>query len=44
MDYFFMNKEDRQANKSPMLVMVDEKNGNEYMRAVGQKGSRAVGQ
>ena len=38
MDYFFMSKEDEQASKNPLIVMVDEETGEKYARAVGRKG------
>jgi len=38
MDYFFMSQEEEQASKNPLMVMIDEKTQNRYMRAVGQKG------
>ena len=38
MDYFFMSREDEEASKNPLLVMVDEKSGSRYARAVGVKG------
>eukprot|EP00973_Karenia_brevis_P061730 8584631-Karenia_brevis.AAC.1 len=38
MDYFFMSKEDEQASHNPLLVMLDERTGNIYARAVAQKG------
>ena len=37
-DYFFMSHQDEVANENPMLVMVDERTGDTYGRAVGQKG------
>ena len=33
-----MSKEDKMASLNPLLVMLDGKNGNRHMRAVGQKG------
>ena len=38
MDYFFMSAEDEEAKNNPLLVMVDEKTGEKYARAVGRKG------
>jgi hypothetical protein len=38
MDYFFMGQNDEKASDSPIIVMLDEENGNRYARAVGQKG------
>ena len=38
MDYFFLSKEDEKASENPMIVMVDDKTGEKYARAVGQKG------
>ena len=38
MDYFFMSQDDERADRNPLLGMVDESNGNRYMRAVGIKG------
>ena len=37
-DYFFMSVEEEKASANPMMVMIDEQNGNKYMRAVGRKG------
>ena len=37
-DYFFMSHHDESAHENPMLVMVDERTGDKYARAVGQKG------
>ena len=33
-----MSHQDEVASENPMLVMVDEKTGDKYARAVGQKG------
>ena len=38
MDYFFMSQDEEKASANPLMVMVDESNGNKYMRAVGKKG------
>ena len=38
MDYFFMSQEEEKASDNPMIVVLDEANGNRYMRAVGRKG------
>jgi len=38
MDYFFMNREEERASENPMMVMIDERHGNRYMRAVDKKG------
>jgi len=38
MDYFFMSQEDEKASENPILVMVDERTGEKYARAVGMKG------
>ena len=38
LDYFFMSHQDEAANENPMLIMLDEKTGDKYARAVGQKG------
>lgn len=38
MDYFFMSREDEDANKNPLIVMVNEDSGEKYGRAVGRKG------
>ena len=37
-DYFFFSQEDEQANKHPMIVMVDDETGEKYARGVSQKG------
>ena len=37
-DYFFMSQEDERAQDNPMVVMVDERTGQKYARAVGHKG------
>ena len=37
-DYFFFSQEDDQANKHPMIVMVDDETGEKYARGVSQKG------
>ena len=44
MDYFFMSKEDDEAQKNPLIVLVDEETGEKYARAVGQKGLGAAGE
>ena len=38
MDYFFMSQEDEKASANPIMVMVDERTGEKYARAVGHKG------
>ena len=38
MDYFFMGQEGDRASEYPMLVMIDERTDNRYIRAVGRKG------
>ena len=38
MDYFFMSREDEEAATNPLLVVVDERTGSKYARAVGHKG------
>jgi hypothetical protein len=37
MDYFYMSQADEEAKSNPLIVMVDEKTGEKYARAVGQK-------
>ena len=37
MDYFFMSQEDEKASANPIMVMVDERTGEKYARAVGTK-------
>ena len=38
MDYFFMSQADENADKNPLIAMVDESTGEKYARAVGKKG------
>ena len=38
MDYFFMSQKDEKASANPIMVMVDERTGEKYARAVGHKG------
>lgn len=38
-DYFFLSDEDERAGENPMLVMVDEKSGAKFARAVERKGA-----
>ena len=38
MDYHFLSTEDREASQNPFFVMVDEKTGCKFARAVGTKG------
>ena len=38
MDYFFTSQEDEKASANPIKVMVDERTGEKYARAVGHKG------
>ena len=38
LDCFFMSQEDERANENPLVVMLDEKTGDKYARAVGHKG------
>ena len=38
MDYFFMSQEEEKAGKNPLMLMIDDKYGHRYMRAVGGKG------
>ena len=38
MDYFFMSSKDEKAHENPIIVMVDERAGEKYARAVSQKG------
>lgn len=32
-DYFFMSREDEEASKNPLMVMVDERSGSRHARA-----------
>ena len=38
MDYYFMSQEDENASANPKMVMVDNRTGEKYARAVGHKG------
>ena len=38
MDYFFMSQEDEKTSANPIMVMVDERTGEKYARAVGDRG------
>ena len=38
MDYFFISQKDEKASANPSMVMVDERTGGKYARAVGHKG------
>ena len=38
MDYSFMSQEEEKASENPLMLMLDDNNGNKYMRAVGKKG------
>ena len=44
MDYHFMSKADEDDKKNPLLTMVNEKTGDKYTRAVGQKGVGTEGE
>ena len=44
MDYFFMSKKDEEAKNNPLIVMVDEKTGERYARAVSKKGAGTGGE
>ena len=37
MDSFIISEEDSNANKNPIVVMIDENSGDGYARATGQK-------
>ena len=38
MDYFYVSQDDEKASANPIVVMVDERTGEKYARAVGRKG------
>ena len=38
MDCYFMSQEDEKASANPIMVMVDNRTGEKYARAVGHKG------
>ena len=38
MDYFYVSQDDEKASANPIMVMVDERTGEKYARAVGRKG------
>ena len=38
MDYFVMSEEDEKASANRIMVMVDDRTGEKYARAVGHKG------
>ena len=42
-DYFFMSKADEDAKTNPILALVDEKTGERYARAAGEKGAGSDG-
>jgi hypothetical protein len=42
MDYFYLGEEDKEAKEHPMLVMVDERTGEKYARAVEKKGAEGM--
>ena len=44
LDYFYMSQQDEEANKNPLLVVVDEKSGEKYVRATGKKGIGTEGE
>ena len=44
MDYFFMSRKDEEAKNNPLIVMVDEKTGERYARAVSKKGTGTGGE
>ena len=44
LDYFYMSQQDEEANKNPLLVVVDEKSGEKYARATGKKGIGTEGE
>ncbi len=44
MDYWFMGEEDREAGENPLIVVVNERTGEKYARAVGRKGVGTEGE
>ena len=44
MDYWFMGEDDREAGENPLIVVVNERTGEKYARAVGRKGVGTEGE